>query len=334
MYVRIALIVLVIAAIVGIQQVVPTVVQETSGVTVVVTFPSLKHDVEALTCQQDRVYSLLPPNVDPHDYQLTPNDVKILKQADLIISTAHTPFELRIADMISSGELKATLIEIPKLNGMQILINPVTGKENMHMLIYDPRNYLIFINTLSNTLSKLNPACGKVYEENKAKVVKVLQNLISEHLGRSNLSAIGLSPLTQYAVSWLGVNIKTFLIVEHEVSPTPTDVSRVKELIELKMVKVLITIEGSEYSRYMEELSKNYNLPLIRVPPPYTGDTSVLDKIIYVVKAVENVTSANEVSIPPKLGSYTPELVNYLLILASFTIALLLAVVIVKVMYE
>jgi len=330
--VRSAFLAVVVAMFVVLQYVVFTAAQSSSGVTVVVTFPSLKRDVEVLTCPQDRVYSLLPSGVDPHDYQLTPDDVKLLKQADLIVSTAHTPYELRIAEMISSGELTAELIEIPKLKGIEVLTNPITGRENMHMPIYDPRNYLAFVKALSEALSKLNPACGKVYEENKAKVVEVLQKLISEYLGRYNLSVVGVSPLTQYAVSWLGVEVKTFLVVEHEVSPTPADVSRVKELIEMKQVKALITVEGSEYSEYMEELSKNYNLPLIKIPPPFAGDTSLLDKIIYVVDAVKNVTLVNQASTSPKLGSYLPTAAGYYsLVLALIIAILLLAVMVLKV---
>ncbi|MEM1703052.1 MAG: zinc ABC transporter substrate-binding protein, partial [Zestosphaera sp.] len=107
-----------------------------TGITIVVTFPNLADDVNLIMCDSDRVYSLLPPSIDPHDYSLTPADVKLLEQADLIISTAHTHFELRISELRDQGVIKAVVIEIPKVSGIKLLQNPSTGLPNLHMPIY------------------------------------------------------------------------------------------------------------------------------------------------------------------------------------------------------
>ncbi|MET1100861.1 MAG: zinc ABC transporter substrate-binding protein, partial [Pyrodictiaceae archaeon] len=114
------------------------------GLLIVTTFPNLVWDIKQLVCKDDRVKSIVPLGVDPHEYQLTPSDIQLLAKADIIVSTAHTPFEEDIRSLTLEGKLYATLIEIPRIPGIRILRNPVTGQPNYHMLIYDPENYKIF----------------------------------------------------------------------------------------------------------------------------------------------------------------------------------------------
>ena len=64
-----------------------------------VSFPNLAYDVGLLACEDDRIVSLAPAGSDPHEYQLTPEDVELLRRADLIISTGHVPFEARIKEL-------------------------------------------------------------------------------------------------------------------------------------------------------------------------------------------------------------------------------------------
>ncbi|HIP25359.1 MAG TPA: ABC transporter substrate-binding protein, partial [Archaeoglobus profundus] len=95
------------------------------GLTIIVTFPNLEEDIK-LVAPKDVIKSIVPVGVDPHTYQLTPDDIESLKRADVIISTAHTHFEMKIKKMVENGEIKAKLVEIPEIPGIKILKNPVT----------------------------------------------------------------------------------------------------------------------------------------------------------------------------------------------------------------
>ena len=113
--------------------VVPNVIKSSErGLYIVVTFPNLKYDVELITCKDDTVVWIAPPGVDPHSYQLTPKNVIDLKKADVIISSAHVPFELEIRDLVQRGEIKGILIEIPRIPDIKILKNPATGEFNSY----------------------------------------------------------------------------------------------------------------------------------------------------------------------------------------------------------
>ena len=97
------------------------------GLLIVVSFPNLAYDVELLACEDDTVISLAPPGMDPHDYQLTPSDVELLRRADLVISTAHAPFEVDIRRLVEEGRLSTVLVELPHVPGVRLLVNPITS---------------------------------------------------------------------------------------------------------------------------------------------------------------------------------------------------------------
>ena len=80
---------------------------------------------------------------------MTTAAVEKLKEADIIVSTGHAPFEERISDLKRQGELKGVLIVITELKGIRILLNPSIDKPNLHMPIYDPKNYMAFLNEVA-----------------------------------------------------------------------------------------------------------------------------------------------------------------------------------------
>ena len=73
---------------------------------------------------------------------MTLGDVAKLREADVIVSTTHAPFETQIVEMVKSGEIKARLVEILRIKGIKILKNPAISTPNYHWPIYDPSNYI------------------------------------------------------------------------------------------------------------------------------------------------------------------------------------------------
>ncbi|MEM0179654.1 MAG: zinc ABC transporter substrate-binding protein, partial [Fervidicoccaceae archaeon] len=175
------------------------------GEKIVVTFPILQGDVERIVNGSIEVVSLVKPGVDPHDYQLSPSDAESLKSSSLIISTLHTYMENQIDSMIKSGEIKAKYLVIPQINGIQYEINPNNGIWNPHMPVYDPRNYLLFIANLTQTLDEMYPNMSAVFNAEYNKVRQQINQLLSEYEGRASGYAVASSPEVQYAVEWTGI---------------------------------------------------------------------------------------------------------------------------------
>jgi zinc/manganese transport system substrate-binding protein len=298
-----------------------------TGLTIIATFPNLVDDINLIKCDLDKAYSLLPPSVDPHDYSLTPADIELLKQADLIVSTSHTHFESRISELRNRGDIKAVIVEIPKIPGIRLLQNPSTGLPNLHMPIYDPSNYLIFLRNLTDTLKRLNPACSDVYEAKYELVRENITKLLNS-VERLSLRGVGVKPVVQYAVTWVGINITNLLVPEEGVSPTPKDVSEIDELVRGGRVDVIVvTAEEDTYVSYLRSLGTQYGVPVLVVPLPFT-EGSVISKLEEVVEQLANLEASSTTTQKP--GTYYPNNTLLLVLLGSAS-SLLLALLIYRV---
>ena len=248
------------------------------GVKVIVTFHNLVHDVKPLLCKGDSIDSVAPPGVDPHDYQLTPADVEKLRSADVIISTAHVPFEMRIRGLVSSGEIEARLIEIPKIPGVRLLENPETGNPNYHMPIYDPSNYKAFIEYIAKVLDGIRPECAQNYDGRAAEIVRKVNSIAAAP--RLNVVAVADTPVSQYAVSWMGVKVKYLMIKEHGAPATPVDIERIISAMKSGEVHLVVVTEPAKLkaSQQLLEYAKEYGIPVLEVPSP-TGERSMPEKL-------------------------------------------------------
>lgn len=242
-------------------------VSKASALTIVTTFPSLVNDVK-LIAPNDEVYGIPAYS---HDYQLTPNDIEMLKRADVIISTAHTHFEEKIREMVGK-DINAVLIEIPKIEGIKLLKYPGTDKINYHMPIYDPYNYKVFLKEVAETLESLNPK--ESYVERAETVCKAVDELIDDV--RYNGTALVDYPYAQYAVSWMGLEVVGIVF------ETPTTPEKFKE------VDYLVVTKDSEKSNSLIE-----NVPhryIIYIDSPFSNAT--------VLQKLKSIEVKEEVSAP------------------------------------
>jgi len=253
-----------------------------TGIVVAVTFYSLKPDLDQLVCSGDSVFSVTPSGVDPHEYQLTPSDVAKLRDADIIVSTAHTPFETQIRDLVSRGEIKAVLIEIPSIPGVSIKLNPATGQPNYHWPIYDPENYKIYMAYVEKKLETLRPECAETYRSNLKNLIEKVST-IENATRKLNLCAVATSPPAQYAVEWAGIRVKYLLVKEEDLPATPEDLARIESSLSSGECK-LIVIVGSTSTQIAQkalELATRHSVPYIAIPAPIAPD-STLNKIFKV----------------------------------------------------
>ena len=238
-----------------------------NGLLIVVSFPNLVYDVKLIACESDVVVSIAPVGVDPHNYQLTPENIELLKKADIIISTGHTPFEKSIEEMASKGEFKAKLIVIPRIPGIRIEENPVLGTPNYHAPIYDPYNYEVFLKYIARVLAESNPSCRNTYMEKLSQTLQRLREII-DNTPKLNTTAVADTPLTQYAVSWLNIDIKYLMIKEHGVPATPQDIEEIKQLLSSNknVIAIITTPIKTPASQQLEQIAVENNVRRLYVP--------------------------------------------------------------------
>ncbi len=261
-----------------------------TGINVVVTFPSLAEDVKLIACSQDRVLSLVPSGVDPHSYELRPEDVSTLKRADLIISTAHTPFEASIRKLNLEGEL----LEIPSL--VMIRKNTMTGKPNYHMPIYDPQNYVLFMESVKSVMSRLNPECRDEYEARYREVKSRVESLVNRARSLNlSMNALATTPLVQYAVEWTGIKVKYLILKEAGVPATPQDLMRIRRAAQKGEIQVVVLMEGEpkQIEEKALEIAKEYGLPYFKVPSPLK-ERPIPDKLEEILNRIQSMEREEE----------------------------------------
>lgn len=288
------------------------------GIRIVVTFTYLRHDVEMVKCGNDVVEAIVPPTVDPHEYELTPTDVEKLLKADLIISTKHAHFELEIEEIVKTGEIKAELLEIPSVEGMKFLENPATGLINIHEIIYDPDNYLAYMEALVNKLKELNPSHSSVYEAKLKDVISKVED-IKKKAPKLNVTALATTPIVQYAVEWMGIKVKYLILKESDVPASPHELMIIDDVARRGGIGLVVTVESEreEVNEKAEEIARAYNIPVVKVPSPIFTEG--------MLKAIEmTVDRLKEEAVPPTPPATLP-LTPLLASLALMAVALIVA---------
>ena len=246
---------------------------------IVVTFPNLAEDLKPLLCPGDVLSYIAPPGTDPHQYTLTPENIDELKKADIVISTAHAPFEIRIRELKEQGVFKAELIEIPRIPGLTIKKNPVMNTSNYHMPIYDPRNYIVFIKYVANEMAKLNPTCYSLYLEKANTTIEKVEDIL-EKTPRVNGYVVADTPATQYAIEWTGLRIKYLVVKEHGIEATPHDLETITKAIMGREVNAVVVTSPVKLrqSQWLLQQALKHDIPIIYVSSPLTI-TSIIDKL-------------------------------------------------------
>ena len=305
------------------------------GVRIAVSFNYLKYDIEPILCKGDEITAIAPEGVDPHDYELRPQDIELLSKSDVIVITSHTPFELKVKELVNTGLIKAILIELPYIEGIKVLDNPLLNKPNLHGITYDPKNLKTFIKYLVHILTKLRPECAGEYLRRYENYSKIVDNLVKDGLsliGRRSLNVIISSPPLQYALEWLNFNISYMLIREHGVPPSPTDLAFIEELMrsgKVDLVAVTAILSNGEYvvhrnSAKLVELAKKYGVPVVKVPSPLVSKPTI-SKLNYVLDQLRSMTFKHVVSEVKKLSYVSAALLDIVaLMLVVITIAMVL----------
>ncbi|MCE4614078.1 MAG: zinc ABC transporter substrate-binding protein [Desulfurococcales archaeon] len=255
-------------------------VTQSNEILIVSTFPSLVDDIKLVTCANETVETIVPKGVDPHDYQLTPRDAGLLKKATVIVSTGHAPFEIKIRNLVESNETRAILIEIPKMPGIKILNNPVTGEPNYHMPIMDPYNYILFMEKLVTVLNQVDPKCASIHVQNLHKVNAEIEQLL-KFKGEYNMTVIASDPTVQYEVSWLGLKVKYLFVIEHGTPASFDELNKINKALTSKEVHCIIA--STSTSRQLQDLinsisAGSFNVRIAYIPGPL-ADGSIPEKL-------------------------------------------------------
>ncbi len=253
------------------------------GPIVTTTFPGLAGDLHQLLEGCNVTIWVVAPGGDPHEAVLRPSDALAVHRAAIVVSTGHTGLEARLRSIVA-GE---RLVEIPSIPGLRLKSLP-GGGVNLHMPIYDPNNYLVYIDYLAARLSTVLPECAETIQTNAGGLEARVQEIVREYSGLlAGEHAVASEPPAQYAVEWLGARVEVVLSAGHGASPSPEAVQEAERILASGGVAAIIVgPDGkplTQAGRWLQSLASQYNAPIIRVPAPGLPQP-VIEKIEYVVR--------------------------------------------------
>jgi ABC-type Zn uptake system ZnuABC Zn-binding protein ZnuA len=184
---------------------------------IVTTTTDLKSLAEAVGGDRVEVVNLVPPNVDPEEYQAKPQDVVRLKDARmvvrvgldfdlwfdrLLVQTMLTQSNIRGLRRGEPGHVDASLA-IAVLDQRGASVGPSDGHAhasgNPHYWL-DPRNAEIITGNILEVLARVDPANGPYYEANRLAFLARLDAKLQEW--EAKLAPRQGLPMVAYHNSW------------------------------------------------------------------------------------------------------------------------------------
>ncbi len=273
---------------------------EEKGLRVVLLFPGIQEDVRKILAEDDFIH-VVGLGADPHEIQLTPRDVEVLKSAHVVISMGHTHVDKQVESLIKRGDVKARLINVLDIKGLILPKLPGEDKVNYHEPYYDPRNLEVILSEIVKVLAELRPEKKKYYEEKLAEVKKEIDE-IKEHAGiLKGCKAVIASAELQPAIQWLGIEIIWYVVFEYAETPSPERIEAAIKAMESEDKGRIIVFIGladnhrhdshkheamSKLDERLREEAKNRGLKVLGVTAGYVGG-SIIESLKEIIEHLE-----------------------------------------------
>jgi zinc/manganese transport system substrate-binding protein len=270
------------------------------GLLVVLLTPGFEDEVRSLLAEGDRLY-VIGSGGDPHEIQLSPSEMEILRKANLIISMGHTSIDKRVEELQRRGEVKAVILNLVEIPGLIIPELPEDGHahdnghgvKNYHEPFYDPRNAIVILGRIVDLLVELRPDMRDVYIGKYRELKTKLDDLVRVYEGAlKGYKAVISTAEIQPAITWLGVEVVAYIVVDQHESPSPQTLEKaVRKLDEEGVIAFIAVIcnggcrLASQVDRMLLEEAKARGVHVVEVPLGYTG-TSVISKLEYLIHKI------------------------------------------------
>ena len=258
-----------------------TTAQNNSSPKIVTTFLPIHLFTQAVVGDTGEVDILISPGRSVHDYQATPDDAKLLADADVLVENG-----LGIEEFLESLIANAGNSQLKQINaseGIEIIEEEEHEEEEHghHHEEGDPHVWLDPIlaqqqvATIRDGLIAINPNNADNYRTNADAYIQQLQQLDNEFQQRlaplAGCNFVTFHDAFPYLAQRYGLQQEAIVEIPED-SMTPQDIQRVQQTAEQYQVKALLTEPGIEDKR-IQQISGDLNLPLEAIDPLESGET-------------------------------------------------------------
>lgn len=249
-----------------------------------------------------------------HDYQLTPQDLKTLENADvLVVNGAGMESFL---DNIISQYPNLQIVDATK--GLSLLEDDIHSHDdhdhnhntedehseddghdheyNAHVWVSVTGN-IEEVKNISSQLEDLNPENKEAYETNTNTYVTKLENLKNEmHTeldSLTNRNIITFHESFPYFAEEFNLNIAGVIVIEPDSEPSAKEIEEIINTIKSKNIKALFT-EPQYSSKVAETIATETGTTVYELDPIVTGDSTPDSYDDYIIKMKKNLDILKE----------------------------------------
>lgn len=146
---------------------------------VVVTIAQIGEPLSAIAGEYADIRTLMGTGVDPHMYQVTPSDIKVLEKSDAIIYSGLN-LEVNMVDVFNQMSKTKSVIAIGEAVDASKLLNDEENTVDPHIW-FDLTLWQEALSHAVNTIAELVPEHTQALEENKQSYMSKLQALHTEN---------------------------------------------------------------------------------------------------------------------------------------------------------
>ena len=268
-----------------------TTAQNNSSPKIVTTFLPVHLFTKAVVGDTREVEILISPGMEVHDYQATPDDAKLLADADVLVKNGLGIEEFLESLIANAGN--SQLKQIMASEGIEV----IEGEHNEHdeeehdehegeqhghhheegdpHVWLDPVLAQQQVATIRDKLITLDPNNADSYRTNADAYIQQLQQLDNEFQQQlaplAGCNFITFHDAFPYLAQRYGLQQEAIVEVPED-SMTPQDIQRVQQAANQYQVKALLTEPGIEDKR-IQQISSDSNLPLEAIDPIESGET-------------------------------------------------------------
>ncbi|MBE9045984.1 zinc ABC transporter substrate-binding protein [Pleurocapsales cyanobacterium LEGE 10410] len=252
---------------------------------IVSTFLPVHLFTKAVVGDTGEVDILISPGAEVHDYQATPDDAKLLSEADVLVENGLGIEEFLSGLIANAGN--SNLQQITASEGIEVIEGEHDEHEEEehghghHHEEGDPHVWLDpvlaqqQVATIRDGLIAIDPNNADSYRSNADAYIQQLQQLDNEFQQRlapvAGCNFITFHDAFAYLAQRYGLQQEAIVEIPED-SITPSDIQRVQQTAEQYQVKALLTEPGIEDKR-IQQISSDLNLPLEAIDPLESGET-------------------------------------------------------------
>jgi len=250
---------------------------EENKISVVTSIHTLESIVREIGGPYVDVCHLIPENVEPHTFQLTPDVIRKAVNAKLLVLTGHFQFENDLIEVLGDANERMILrLEDNMYYGGQPIkiLNILDKGYNLHAYWLLPENAITVASVIRDALSTIDPKHSNYYTwsflQFKSKVESLARRYrdIAEKYGIREAKAVIAFPSEQYIVEPLGLQIVGVISVGHGVTITGHELLKIEDILRTSKNPIIIASDIAfkmKVGDFVEKLAESVNAKIVHV---------------------------------------------------------------------